>query len=353
MSKVGSIEAEDRVLKKIFFNFYGFSVKLEIESERVAELLKKDFSHFESKAPGDRCNLSISAKVSEEIENKIPEGLPATKQNTRAMTFDKGNIRYNYFYGQAVSIINYRSNKMEVFAKNESFMHEILYLAILSRETKFHDAKGLHKLHAFGVSKGDTAILGMMNMKGGKTTLFSYFLNESSYELLSDDTPLVNTKGEILSFPIRLGFELNSYTQDKLSEYRDKSYRFERVEYGPKDLINILEFKNNISSPKKKVVLFQGIRVHRNGHPEIKRISKFKMLKYLLKNMVVGVGLPMVLEYYLESSFKDKIINLKTLMLRAISALFLLKNSQCYEVYLTKDPAKNFLGVKGLLDSYA
>ena len=67
MSKVGSIEAEDRVLKKIFFNFYGFSVKLEIESERVAELLKKDFSHFESKAPGDRCNLSISAKVSVSI----------------------------------------------------------------------------------------------------------------------------------------------------------------------------------------------------------------------------------------------------------------------------------------------
>ncbi|MBC77407.1 MAG: hypothetical protein CME64_15490 [Halobacteriovoraceae bacterium] len=336
---------------KKYFNFHGFTIKVELESEEMANLLIKDFAYFQSQETGE-VDLSIKAEITEEIDEKVPTGLATVKQNVRAMTFEKGNLRYNYFYGQAVSIINYRTNVIEVFAKTESYLHEIIYLAILSRETKYHDQNGLHKIHAFGVSKGDTALIGMMNMKGGKTTLFSYFLDEDGYELLSDDTPLINARGEVLPFPIRLGFELNSYTQEKLSKYKNKAYRFERVEYGPKDLINILEFKNKVSAPKKKTVLFQGIRVHRDGHPEVKEIKKLKMLKYLVKNMIVGVGLPMVIEYYLESSFKDKLINIKTILMRSFAALSLLRNSRCYEVYLTNEPQKNFLGVKGLLDSY-
>ncbi|MCO4754343.1 MAG: hypothetical protein KC478_07660 [Bacteriovoracaceae bacterium] len=338
-------------MSELRLNFYDFVVKVQTSCDEVLDLLKKDFSFFvETRHVAH--NLSIDATIIDSIEDKVPSGLISIKQNARAITYQDGKLRYNYFYGKAVSIIDYTTNTIEVFAVDRAILHEILYLAILSRETKLHDTQGIHKLHAFGVSKGETALLGMMNMKGGKTTLFSYFLDEPGYDLISDDTPLINTFGDVLAFPIRIGFELNSYTQEKLKTYKNKSYRFEREEYGPKDLIDIQEFSNRVSSKKKRVVLFQGVRRHGAGHAQVVKITRYKMARYLLKNMVVGVGLPMVLEYYLEASFKDKIRNAKILLKRGFAAACLLTKSHCFEIHMGNEPEKNFLAVKGLLDSY-
>ncbi|MEX0799025.1 MAG: hypothetical protein WD025_06255 [Bacteriovoracaceae bacterium] len=337
-------------MNKLYLNFYQFVIEISCGSQRVLELLKKDFAYFVS-AP-ETPLLKIEAKIESDLSDKIPAGLLAKRQNIRAMSFEQGSVRYNDFYGKAVSIIDYSSNEMLVHAQDENILHEILYLAVLSRETKWHDSRGLHKVHAFGVGKGDTALLGMMNMKGGKTTLFSYFIDVEGYELVSDDTPLVNWKGEVFPFPIRIGFELNSHTRERLEKYRDKSYRFEREEYGPKDLISLSEFKNPVASKKKKVILFQGVRVNGINSAEIVKVTRYKMLKYLIKNMVIGVGLPMVLEYYLESSWKDRFRNIKVLLLRSAAALALLSNARCYEVRMGEDPKENFKRVKALLDNY-
>lgn len=337
------------------FDFYGFKVKLKCESGETANKIKKDFSYFylgEEERLTSAPDLVICAKVLPEIEDKIPRGLAAKRQNTRAMSFESGQLRFNYFYGKAVSILDYSKNVLEIYSKEESYLHELIYLGILSRETKFHDLRGLHKLHAFGVSKGDTAMLGMMNMKGGKTTLFSFFLDKPGYEIISDDTPLINGMGEVESFPIRIGFELNSHTKAELENYKSKAYSFEREEYGPKELIDLAEFSNPIATTKKRVLLFQGIRVHGVEEARVVEISKVKMLRYLVKNMVVGVGLPMVLEYYLESTWADKLKNFKILLKRSLAALRLLRRSQCFEIYMGNNPEENFKTVKKLLDAH-
>lgn len=338
-------------LNSLFLDFYGYGVKLDCQSEKILSLLAKDFSYFTKNA--GEANLWIKAEITQEIESRIPSGLVALKQNQRAITFEKGERRYNYFYGQAVSVMDYEKKEMRIYSKNEDYLHELLYLAILSRETKSHDLSGLHKIHAFGVAKGETALIGMMNMKGGKTTLFSYFIDQPGYEIISDDTPLVNESGEILPFPIRIGFELNSFTKDRLESYQDKSYYFEREEYGPKRLIDIQEFTNPIATKKDRVILFQGVRVHGATDAETVQISKLKMFRYLMKNLIIGMGLPMVLEYYLESGWKGRLRNLQILARRFWSAFNLLRRSACYEVRMCSVPEKNYVVVKGLLDSYA
>lgn len=335
-------------MSEIFFNFYGFVIRIACDSEKTIELLRKDFSYFLSKEKNP--DFFIKARVTTKLSNKIPSGLPSIRQNTRAITYQSGDVRYNDFYGKAVSVLNYANQTMEIFCFEESYLHELLYLAILSRETKFHDLKGLHKLHAFAVAKGDTALIGMMNMKGGKTTLFSYFLDQEGFELISDDTPLIDQRGRVRSFPIRIGFEPESYSGKILESYKDRSYSFHREEYGDKFLVDLAEFKNKISDIKKKVVLFQGVRVHGLERPEAHKIGKLKMFKYLLKNMVVGIGLPMVLEYYLEGGLVGKIKDIKILLRRTIAAMSLLGRSECYLVKLGPIPAENFKMVRSLLE---
>lgn len=339
-------------MSTIFFNFYNFKVKLDCQSEKIIDLLKKDFNYFYASTA--QADLTIKATITEEINHFIPQGLIAKKQNSRAMTFQDGDLRFNYFYGKAVSILDYSKQYVEIYSKNEDYLHELLYLVILSRQTKYHDLNGLHKVHAFGITKYNTNMVGMMDSKGGKTTLFSYFLDEKDVSIISDDSPFINLAGDLHPFPIRIGYELNSYSRKRLEKYEDKSYHFERDEYDAKKLIDILEFENEISekSHVNKTILFQGKRINSPDQCSYKKISKYKMWRYLVKNMVVGVGLPMVIEYYLESSFKDKFRNIKILLSRTISALNLLFKSDCYEVYLSFSPDENFKKLNELLDLY-
>ncbi len=322
----------------MFFDFYGFVVRVVSDSNKTIDLIKKDFSHFisENKSP----SFFVQARVTSKISNKVPSGLSSVRQNARAITYEKGELRFNDFYGKAVSVLDYSKNTMEIFSANEDYLHELLYLAVLSRETKFHDLKGLHKVHAFGVSKGETALIGMMNMKGGKTTLFSYFLDQDGYDLISDDTPLIDKWGRVRAFPVRIGFEPESHSGKILQSYSEKAYSFHREEYGEKQLVDLAEFKNNVSSMKKRSVLFQGVRVHGLGRPEIEKVGRLKMLRCLLKNMVIGIGLPMVLEYYLEGGLKGKIKDIRIILGRLRSALFLLSRSECYFVKLGKFPLR-------------
>lgn len=340
-------------MKELYLDFYNFKILLKCESDKVIDLIKKDFHYFVVSQLSEY-NLEIEACIKELIEDAIPAGLRSKKQNSRAITFQKGDLRYNFFYGKAVSIVDYKTSKVQVLSRTEGYLHELLYLVILSRQTKFHDSNGLHKVHAFGVTKFNNNLIGMMDSKGGKTTLFTYFLDQEGVDIISDDTPFIDLWGRVNPFPIRVGFELNSYSGERLMKYKDLAYHFDREEYDPKKLIDILEFQNKISEDAKfnRNILFQGIRINEKENCFYKKISKLKMLRYLQKNMIIGVGLPMVIEYYLESSFQDKIRNIKILFFRIFAALNLLIRSDCYEVYLSFNPQKNFEKLNELLELY-
>jgi hypothetical protein len=340
-------------LKELYLNFYNFKITLKCESEKIINLIKKDFHYFVVSEISES-NLEIEALIKDSIEDVIPVGLISKKQNSRAITFQEGDLRYNFFYGKAVSVVNYKTSKVKVFSKTEGYLHELLYLVILSRQTKFHDINGLHKVHAFGITKYKNNLIGMMDSKGGKTTLFTYFIDQEGVDIISDDTPFIDFWGRVNPFPIRVGFELNSYSKERLIKYKDLAYHFDREEYDAKKLIDILEFQNKISENTKlnRNILFQGIRINEKESCSYKKISKLKMLRYLQKNMIVGVGLPMVLEYYLESSFQDKIRNIKILFSRIFAAVNLLLKSDCYEVYIGFNPQKNYEKLNELLELY-
>lgn len=328
-------------MKHIYFDFYNFIVSISSEKYDVLDLLEKDFKHFQIKEC-KKSNLKLTVYEEEKYQHLIPDNVIATKQSFNSITYDHDKKRFNDYYNEALSIYDYECNSCEIYSKNESLLHEISYLVILSKQGKWSDLNRLHKIHAMGVTNGDQNLILMMPMKGGKTTSFIKFIQETKLGLISDDTPMIDKNGRINIFPIRIGVEPKKYYDDFLKSIDSQHlYSLNRREYGQKTLIDLSFFKNRFIQTGSQTLLVQGIRKS-SGGPKLNKCSKFKMLKHLLVNMIVGFGLPMVIEYFIENTLKDHLKNIKIFYFRLMASLRLLNKSKCFEIEVSKDIDANF-----------
>lgn len=330
------------------YNFYGFLINVRSNSTELLNLLDIDFRFFK-KNEIKKMKMNIVAEIRSDLTNLIPKELIANAQSINSMTFDVGQIRYNDYYGEAVTIFDYKSETCQIFAKDINRLHEITYLLMLSRQGKWCDRHGLHKIHAMAISKNNKNLVMMLPMKGGKTTMFTRFLSNNEVGLISDDSPVIDIYGNLKSFPIRFGLENREMYKEIFDSIDDsKKSILRRKQFGPKVLIDLTAYGERIGKMGDKTILLQGKR-HNSRKTIIKKIGFFEMYKYLITNLVIGIGLPMIIEYFLESSFKDKLINLKILMSRSIAALNLALKSDKYIIYLGSEIDQNAKEVEKLL----
>jgi hypothetical protein len=332
--------------QNLYIDFYGYTVIVTSDNDELITRLKSDFHFFIRNGIEGKPSFRLSATLKNDLAGLIPIGLTATKQSFNSITYNQGSVRYNDYYGEVTTIFHYDKEIAEAYGNNVNRLHEICYLLILSRQGKFHDRHGLHKIHAFGVTKQNKTLIGMLPMKGGKTTLFTHFLADKSFALVSDDSPLVDMQGSILPFPIRIGVEPDGRYNDILKTIDSEScYEINRKQYGKKVLVDICNVGSSVGQVGQETYIFQGIR--RMGHDcEIKKCSKVGMFQHLMTNMIVGIGLPMIIEYFLETSPMDKFRNFNILCRRTLSALRLLTKAKCYVVYMGYDQEKNFKTIR-------
>lgn len=324
-------------MTKILFNFYSYTLELSSSSPQLLKRLGNDFSFFVTDHVS-QASQQYQVIASLDLDLKIPSDLVAIHQTAQFMLFKKEHTRYIDYYGAALSEINDSAAIARITADSIDRLHEITYLFILSQVGKAHDQMGLHKVHSFGVKRRDTAIIGMMPMKGGKTTTFLHLLNDASTEIISDDCPLINLKGEVLPFPLRVGVE----NEDSLPNGdKEKLYTINRREYGIKTLAPLCYFSNSVSSaPAKKIILLVGIRSTYHT-PKICHLNRFKCLLALSTHMVAGLGLPMVIEYFLRFDWRDYPNLFKLSFSRGLTAIRLLLRAESYQITLSTDPQLN------------
>ena len=326
-------------------DFYGVVVHCHINIPELFEALEKDFFYFVNNN-SLKPDIELTAHKSSPPYDEI-SGLIADRQTLNCINYKQGDIQYSDYYGDALVKYSFNQERGEIYSLQTNSLHEILYLLILSRTGKSLEQKGFHKVHAMGVSHKEKAIVISMPMKGGKTTLFLNMLQNTSNSIISDDTPLIDKNGNIYSFPLRVGVENTNYIPKEMHSHL---YTLERKQYGKKTLIPISSFPNKISQKCSQAFYFEGIR-RRGSDCTITKATKLKSFKYLTKHMVVGIGLPLILEFFVEGTISDWFKLIGLLFKRIRAAVNFLRRSETYIVYLGDKPKHNALVIQEFIES--
>lgn len=210
-------------------------------------------------------------------------------------------------------------------------------MTILSFVGKYLDKKRLHRIHALGFSYKKRSIIFLLPSGGGKTTLALRLLKESDFKLLSEDSPLVDRKGDIYPFPLRIGVTEEA-EEEKISE--EYSEKIERMEFGPKKIINIEHFFDSLGEASSPCLIFLGIRTLGN-ESKIERASLTVTYNEIFKNMVIGLGLYQGMEFLFTRKVSESMKLLPLMLSRVRNSMKLVKNSQTYKMFLGYNRKKN------------
>lgn len=327
-------------LERIDLNFYGERVCIQSDWSEVLCLLKKDFSAFV--VPDDHKKsakvLTVSIFKEEPRTVQIPS-MVSKMQSLNAISYQEGSTRYSDFYGKLLSIFDYKSEVASLYSLDMEKLHEISYLLVLSRVGKRLDLKSLHKLHAFAISYNNLVFVCMMPMKGGKSTLLLELLKNDKVKMISDDIPLVDIRGRVFAFPLKIGVNVLDGSFP-IFEPAENIYHLNRELYGPKTFICLNGLQDKFERPGvffNKVIVAEAFRFN-STQTLIASASFLKTFKGLFKHGVIGIGTPIVVEYFWEFGFRD-LITKSIIFLRRFYAFFVLGlKSKKLSIFLGKDP---------------
>ncbi|MCL2389171.1 MAG: hypothetical protein FWC85_02170 [Elusimicrobia bacterium] len=335
--------------KKILLNFYGVTVEVSGDSKTV-ERIESDFAFF---CPAGN-NLSYKnakqANVKLEIHSILPDysKLPRAKAKVykeNCISYDYKSTRYTDYKGKALSIYSFKSGNGKIFSKDTDLLYEISYLFIHSRAGELLDLKGIHRLHAAAFSYRNNIFVLMLPSGGGKTTFLIEAMKNPEVKMLSDDTPLINSKGEVLPFPVRLGICETDSTQGIDNKYITM---FKRSTHNAKRLVSYEYFKNKVElaacDKARRTIPVNLICADRfwTNKGALKKISKISASPVLLKNLISGYGIPQVVEFFIKLTFKDFFVKFYIGACRFFtSCRFLLKCKNAYYFKLGNNAADN------------
>ena len=309
----------------LFLKIYGINIKVETTSIELLKRIQNDFSIFISE---ELSHYDFLFKEQKDLS--IPKS-PATYHWKGTPLYHQKKGLY-IDYSEAILFADFKTNIYFFCGSNIHRVHEILYLAILSRVGKKMDLNGLHKLHAFAAKIHKNIAVGIGSSGVGKSTLALSLLKENA-ELISDDIPLFSSRA-IYPLPLRV-----STTLDCPDENYD--YLFKRKQYPPKKLFDAKKYKVAELTPHYNFIFFILKRNNKNEEPSILKCSKIFLFFYLFKFLVIGVGTPMVMELFWEPGVTDFFVKTQIFFKRLKSAFCLTLNTPAYVLNLSKNKQKN------------
>jgi hypothetical protein len=284
------------------FCFFGIRTSIQgIDAEDLAA----DFDFYTNRPESLSQRGSISLTTSS--DSPLPENLPASSASqvfSDCVLYRDGE-NYLYDYGGKAQLRLTRS-KGRSFGRLESadrnLRLELGYLFLQSELGRHLDAIGLHRLHGFACvpkgAKGATLVL--IPSGGGKSTLAFEFLKRREGLILSDDTPILDRRGFVYPFLHRLG----ATDPDKIPEaWRASAKKFERRKFGPKWVVPVNALPaGSLPRPEEKFPVAHIVIAERHGSlatPKISPLRRHKAAFPLLRDLVVGMGVPQIAELLL------------------------------------------------------
>src|SRR3954449_7917142 len=222
---------------------HGLRVVVEGDWPEVAEELRLDFAWFESPS-------AAAADVTVVVERRPPDftgfgDLTASFVTPRNVVYQQGGRSIIDYFGEAISVYDRARGRLVVQGEHKPLVHQAVYLFLLSRIGEHLEASGLCRLHALGMVGGQGGVAVMLPSGGGKSTLALRALRDDGVRLLSEDSPLLDRRGVMHPFPLRVG--INPTDAERLPS-GGKVRTIERLEFHPKMVLDIESFADRIES---------------------------------------------------------------------------------------------------------
>jgi hypothetical protein len=330
---------------KLFLNFYNYTILLTSDEESLLKKLRDEFHYFTVEGP-------IKVKASFEIFRAAPPQLPsmvAKKILETCTVYKMGHRQFIDYGGKAQTVWDTDVDKIAVYSSDLDFLYELSFLAVHSLVGQELDRHGICRVHALGFSLGNINTLVMLPSKGGKSTLLSYVLQNPEVKIISDDMPLIDFKGRVYPFPSKISM-IKKPESGPLSELQWTD--FTRAQYPAKWTAGLAQLKDRIEthSDEQSTILVAGYRLS-SGKSLLTPIRKWKMIGPVMQHMIMGIGLPQILEMFLQFQLSDFFKMIKHGMLRAFCAFQLVRKSECYYFYMGDDCSENAQMLTDLSDA--
>jgi hypothetical protein len=334
----------EQILLRRYLEIYGLTVCVEGAWAEVIEAIRLDFAWFEAQATPVRTDLQIHITRSEPHFSAYADATSAFV-TPRNVVYEHGGRSVIDYYGRALAIFDRAAQRLEVQGLDAHLVHEVIYLFLLSRIGEHVDSRGLARLHAVALSGAQGAVAVLLPGGGGKTTIALQALRADGVKLLSDDSPLLDRRGQVHPFPLRIGVN----PQDAADLPAEHVRRIERMEFHPKLALELSAFNDRIErtpQPLRHLVLG---RRSLGRDASLVRVPRRAAVGPLLRESVVGVGLFQGLEFVLQKGLRDLPGKAGVARSRAACCAAALRHADVWRVSLGRDPARNWAALEPLL----
>jgi hypothetical protein len=320
---------------QLYLNFHDHIILVSCNEDAVCKKLEEEF-HFFVVAEPSHVETTIDLKL-----EALPE-IPPTKARKileTCVVYDIGSRRYLDYQGEAITIWDKMEDSVRVYSLNADRLYELGFLSIHSLLGQNMDKKGICRIHGMAISLGSANALVMLPSKGGKSTLLTHLLENPEVKIISDDMPLIDSSGFVHAFPSKISMNTPP-VNGPLSQL--KWTEFKRAFYPVKWTAGLSQMEERIErqSFHKKTLLMAGHRLSQ-GQSILTPVSRWKMVSPMLEHMIMGFGLPQILEMFLHFNFLDIFKLAVHACVRTFCAIQLVRKSHCYYLYLGPDKSYN------------
>jgi hypothetical protein len=315
------------------FDFYGLTIEISSSSAGLVDEVRRDFAYF--RVPAGQGQVRVEMRLTPPPYAELPS-LPASIFTPRNVCFQNSKQTYIDYFGQGLAVFDRQERRCVIYGSDTDLVHEIAYLFMLSTTGQYLDSRGIHRVHALGVCYHGKGLLLLLPSGGGKSTMALELMHCPGFLLLGEDTPLIDRRGRILPFPLRMGARPEQETGVPPEHLRT----VQRMEFGPKTLIDIEYFKDRLGGEVKADFLLVGER-NLGEISEIVPLARRHALKALVKYMVVGLGVYQGMEFLLERGLTELLGKGGVVISRLYNSVQLLARAPAYRFVMGRNIEKN------------
>ena len=295
--------------------------------------IRQDFAYFA--APGGAADIVLELICQDPPTEGLPIG-DAAVYTPRNVVYRADGRRFIDYHGRAMGIQDERTGNLTLYSRDAGLLYEAAYLYLLSQIGQHLDRRGLHRIHALGVVIGGRAVLVLLPMGGGKSTLGLHLMKHPEVGILSDDSPFIDREGRVHAYPLRIGLLPGS----EVSVPAEHRRVIDRMEFGPKHLVNYSFFQDRVCASAPPGLVLIGSR-RMTPDCSIEEVGMLAGLRACVANCIVGVGLFQGLEFILRSSGWELPKHASIGISRFRNCVELLQKSRVCRVHLGADPELN------------